>query len=481
MKPTFAAVSLTLLLALAGCFHEKNQPPTARILAPENNLRTNALTLTFRAELADPEGELVSTLWNFGDGTQEPGGAEATHTYAQGGDYTVRVTVSDAAEQTATAAVRVSINQPPSAAARAQLTLGDEVLPFVKVAKGVAPLEVQFQGDASRDPDGELASLRWDFGDGATSEEANPVHRYEAPGRYEAVLTVTDGEGLSAQDRVQVTVEPKALTLTDYLETDVIPPATTLIRGATISGTEALKSVLYSYEMAERRAYSEAEIRLALLSTALGLAVNPEIGRLTIYLFSEKKEGFMEPVDFAHYLGMAEWERPEGQPQGADLANHVIANTQLHYNTKYLNGTAPTVVGYRLNLAELEADDPRCTICPEQRVFYVSLMLNPTPEDGAPASGGAPLCRQHADATVQAVIQRALLAPGAYGINVYDGTVDVANQIAVAIWGSRVDIAQVPTDSGLLFEGIALDSGDWDIDGTDFKLHYAAALPDCGG
>jgi hypothetical protein len=42
-----------------------------------------------------------------------------------------------------------------------------------------------FDGDAVR---------RWDFGDGQTSYERNPVHRYRAPGRYLVTLTVTHGD-----------------------------------------------------------------------------------------------------------------------------------------------------------------------------------------------------------------------------------------------------------------------------------------------
>ena len=34
----------------------------------------------------------------------------------------------------------------------------------------------------------------WDFGDGATSEQADPEHTYANSGTYNAVLTVTDND-----------------------------------------------------------------------------------------------------------------------------------------------------------------------------------------------------------------------------------------------------------------------------------------------
>jgi len=51
---------------------------------------------------------------------------------------------------------------------------------------GTAPLQVQFT-DRSR---GDYNTWLWDFGDGGTSNEQNPVHTYNAPGAYTIMLTV---------------------------------------------------------------------------------------------------------------------------------------------------------------------------------------------------------------------------------------------------------------------------------------------------
>lgn len=50
---------------------------------------------------------------------------------------------------------------------------------------------IQFT-DTSTDPDGEIVAWLWDFGDGTTSTEQNPTHRYEREGVYTVTLTVTD-------------------------------------------------------------------------------------------------------------------------------------------------------------------------------------------------------------------------------------------------------------------------------------------------
>jgi PKD repeat protein len=60
---------------------------------------------------------------------------------------------------------------------------------------GGAPLDVQFDGRQSYDPDGSLAAYRWDFGDGASGEGYVATHRYGEPGSYTATLVVTDAAG----------------------------------------------------------------------------------------------------------------------------------------------------------------------------------------------------------------------------------------------------------------------------------------------
>ncbi|MFC4563571.1 ThuA domain-containing protein [Nocardiopsis mangrovi] len=72
---------------------------------------------------------------------------------------------------------------------------------------GGAPLEVRFSSDGSHHPDpGENIELSWDFGDGSTSTEADPVHTYTEAGNYTAQLTATDSAGLTSTANVGVSV-----------------------------------------------------------------------------------------------------------------------------------------------------------------------------------------------------------------------------------------------------------------------------------
>lgn len=72
-------------------------------------------------------------------------------------------------------------------------------------SNGGVPLEVSFSGSNSSDDTG-ITNFSWDFKDGSTATTPNPTHTYTATGVYEAVLTVTDAEGLTTTDTVTITI-----------------------------------------------------------------------------------------------------------------------------------------------------------------------------------------------------------------------------------------------------------------------------------
>ncbi|KID54954.1 peptidase S8 [Pseudoalteromonas luteoviolacea] len=49
--------------------------------------------------------------------------------------------------------------------------------------------------DTSSDVNDDIVSTSWDFGDGSTSDQQNPLHTFAASGDYDVTLTVTDSQG----------------------------------------------------------------------------------------------------------------------------------------------------------------------------------------------------------------------------------------------------------------------------------------------
>ncbi len=178
----------------AGAGIVANQPPVASFSSTHTDL-----TATFDASgSSDPENGPLTYSWDFGDGSPVGSGVNPTHTYATANTYQVTLTVTDNGNATNSVTNPVTVtapNQPPTAAFSATPT----------------NLTVQFNGTASSDPEGPIASYAWDFGDGTTGTGATPSHTYAATTStvYNVTLTVKDGGGLTSAPVTQpVTVAP---------------------------------------------------------------------------------------------------------------------------------------------------------------------------------------------------------------------------------------------------------------------------------
>lgn len=65
---------------------------------------------------------------------------------------------------------------------------------------------ITFTSAGSVDADGSIIAYQWDFGDGSSSDQANPNHAYTASGTYSATLTVTDNDNNQATDSSVVNI-----------------------------------------------------------------------------------------------------------------------------------------------------------------------------------------------------------------------------------------------------------------------------------
>jgi cysteine-rich repeat protein len=114
-----------------------------------------------------------------------------------------------------------------------------------KQSSGSSPLQVQFVGSGSFDIDaGDSLSYFWEFGDGATSEEADPAHTYAGPllQSYTVRLTVTDGNLNVDDDEVLVSLNntPPTVVIDSPIDGSLYAMATptTYPLSATISDAE---------------------------------------------------------------------------------------------------------------------------------------------------------------------------------------------------------------------------------------------------
>jgi PKD repeat protein len=84
-----------------------NIPPTVTAAAAPRS-GTAPLRVSFTSAATDPDGDQVSTVWDFGDGVRA-GGADIAHTYTAPGTYTATVTVRDPGGLTDTDSVQITV------------------------------------------------------------------------------------------------------------------------------------------------------------------------------------------------------------------------------------------------------------------------------------------------------------------------------------------------------------------------------------
>jgi len=153
-------------------------------------LREGDLVRLDAGDTSDPDGTVVEFAWDVGaDGSFDVTSAEPTATvgpFAAGSHpVTLRVIDNSGRADAVMHVVVVDKSEPPRAA-------------YAYTPPTPAVRDPVYFTDRSTDTDGEIRSWEWDFGDGATSHEQSPVHRYERVGRYNVALRVVDDAGLAS-------------------------------------------------------------------------------------------------------------------------------------------------------------------------------------------------------------------------------------------------------------------------------------------
>ncbi|WP_408095472.1 PKD domain-containing protein [Peredibacter sp. HCB2-198] len=121
------------------------------------------------------------------------------------------------------------------------------------VSSGYAPLAVNFDGGASTDPDGTIASYTWNFGDGTTASGAYVTKTYNNSGNYTATLTVKDNDGATSSATKTINVSAVSTVDTTKPVVTLTSPANgarysryaTVPAAATASDNKAVTKVIF--------------------------------------------------------------------------------------------------------------------------------------------------------------------------------------------------------------------------------------------
>ncbi|MEO6556352.1 MAG: PKD domain-containing protein, partial [Ferruginibacter sp.] len=133
-----------------------------------------------------------SIRWTFGDGTSS-NQVNPTHTYTSAGTYTVCLRIQQREPNGGLTNCIKEICHTVVVTNPATCTLIASFYSYLDTI-GASPLPNLYHFINTSAPLNNTDSIRWTFGDGASSNEANPSHSYAQPGTYNVCLRVQKRE-----------------------------------------------------------------------------------------------------------------------------------------------------------------------------------------------------------------------------------------------------------------------------------------------
>jgi len=124
-------------------------------------------------------GTPTSWYWDLGDNITS-NDQNPTYVYETEGIYTVSLVVTNAGGSSAPVTHDIVVGG-----------LSEPTVAFTAIPpSGTVPLMVSFLDQSTANPD--ISTYTWSFGDGANSNQRNPVHQYTTSGSYNVTLIVTE-------------------------------------------------------------------------------------------------------------------------------------------------------------------------------------------------------------------------------------------------------------------------------------------------
>ncbi|MGN6803745.1 MAG: PKD domain-containing protein [Ginsengibacter sp.] len=220
-----APYNVTLILKdVNGCLDSITKPtavtvngPTAVFYPGVSGTCLNTSVHFMDSSYTDGTHPIQQYQWNWGDGkTDNFSSGPFDHLYTSSGNYTVSLAVTDLSgcSDTLKKAKAIYISKPIAGFTADTLSCTSEPINFVNSSTGPS------------------LSYVWDFGDGTTSSQKNPVHLYTTEGTYPVSLSIKDKYGCSSNvsksDFVRIG-NPKA----DFTVSDTIGTCPPLIANFT--------------------------------------------------------------------------------------------------------------------------------------------------------------------------------------------------------------------------------------------------------
>ncbi len=180
----------TLLLTQQACKkEEQNQPPTCKIITPNNGQEiTKGEAMSISVDASDSDGTIKEVCF-FIDDVGKSSATTFPFNYIWDtdkeslGPHTIKATSTDNTGDNSSDEIMVTIIENINLKPIANFT--------ATPTSGSAPFTVKFTDQSTNNP----TEWQWDFGEGETSTEQNPTHAYISDGRYTVTLIANNEYG----------------------------------------------------------------------------------------------------------------------------------------------------------------------------------------------------------------------------------------------------------------------------------------------
>lgn len=230
------ALAIAILVMFPGCLDTSPEVLEGiEIISPNELIEGD--TGEFRVSGQKPNGG--NYLWDFGDNLGGSGEV-VTHMYSEEGQYTITLTVIDGEGSIGVVKAQITIldrNEQPIASLESTYGGKGQTIKVNSLAF--------FDGGSSSDPDGDVLTFIWDFGDGNTGEGIRPNHFYQSIGNFTVRLTVNDNGNLSSTAETWVLVQIRTFSVTFSEQTISIPA----LAGYTAEDDQTFVDHTYPYNL----------------------------------------------------------------------------------------------------------------------------------------------------------------------------------------------------------------------------------------
>ena len=205
--------------------HIRVNGPIAAFTIPNGGSCLNSSVNFIDNSTDDGINPIATWIWNYGDGTADTLSAPPfTHFYSVSGSYNVTLKTIDA------------LGCADSTVNTQTIIISHPVAAFNQSDTIICPgIDITFSNTST----GPTLNYVWDFGDGNTSTDTDPVHGFIAEGIYTVRLNITDQYGCqdSISRNIHVAPPHASFTVSDTLST--CPPLIANFTNTSVNGYEA--------------------------------------------------------------------------------------------------------------------------------------------------------------------------------------------------------------------------------------------------